>query len=150
MVDKSGKLSEPSKTEKFTIKKNKAPRFVDGPKSVEEDKTDTTIKLSVTAADDDINDLLTYKIEYGKYNEEERKEYIGNKTIADIEQGIKQEIEITELSGNTNYYFEVVVIDENQISTQVEKLDIKTYCRGKECIGYLNQETECTTCNHTR
>ena len=51
---------------------NKAPRFIDGPRSVEEEKTDTKIKLIMTAVDDD-GDNLTYTIKYWKIRRRRRK-----------------------------------------------------------------------------
>ena len=124
---------------------NKAPRFIDGPKSVEEEKTNTQITIAMTAIDDDGDDL-TYIIKYYLCNEDETKgDYIGEKKIEDVTQGEEQKVDITGLTKDTRYYFEVSASDNSELICY-SNLNITTPIGGLERVNVSLHQLSSISC----
>lgn len=123
-------------------------QFIDGPRSINEEKTNNKIKLTMTAIGKE-GDILNYTIKYGLYNESgEKEETLGTKTIEDMPQGNIAEAEITDLNNYTEYWFEVEVEDSEKTNTIKSSFNVKTFCLGTLCKGPSAYTTKCTKCTN--
>ncbi len=130
-IDPAGNKAE--RLGRGTTSSNRNPQFIDGPK--EKSKTNTTIKLTMTAKDDD-GDNVTYVVKYGAYDANGNKgAYIGTKEVPNVTQGVAKDVDISNLSNYTNYYFEVTAEDTKGGKTEVKEFDVKTYCKATYCAG---------------
>ena len=106
------------------------------------------LTITATATDEDEGDTLTYKLLRGiSANDANPVEL--TLTPEKVE-GRTVTFKDTGLSMDTYYWYKIKVSDgiDNNISGNYGSE--RTYCLGKECIGYITKQRDCTSCKGTR
>ena len=106
------------------------------------------LTITATATDEDESDVLTYKLLRGTSASDANPtelaltpEKIEGRTVTFKDIG---------LSMNTYYWYKIKVSDGIDSNTSTNYGSERTYCLGKECIGYITKQRDCTSCKGTR